>query len=105
VVLPETALSHKRILHLKPPINFDGDKKLNRGNMTRSCKTCGFFVSSPNPSTKDIGYCLFFDLRAIIKRKHRRTLKIIDGEEKNTANGCEGYFNRVDYFNIIDHFG
>jgi hypothetical protein len=69
VVLPETALSHKRILHPKPPINFDGEKKIEWGNMTRSCKKCGFFVSSPTSSTKDIGYCLFVGPRDIIKKE------------------------------------
>ena len=66
--------------------------------MTRSCKKCGFFVSTPNPSTKDIGYCLFFDLRNIEKKESLRKLKIIDGEEKNIANSCEGYINTVDFF-------
>ena len=66
--------------------------------MARSCKKCGFFVSSPNPSTKDIGYCLFFDLRDIEKEESRRKLKIIDGKEKNIANSCEGYINTVDFF-------
>jgi len=100
VVLPETALSHKRLLHQKPPINFDGEKKtrIEWGNMTRSCKKCGFFVSSPNPSTKDIGYCLFYDLKDIEKKEPRRKLKIIDGEEKNKPNGCKGYINTINYF-------
>jgi hypothetical protein len=98
VVLPETALSHKRILHLKPPINFDGDKKLNRGNMTRSCKKCGFFVSTSISSTKDISYCLFLKLGSIEKKDFRRKLKIIDGEENKLANDCEEYINTVDYF-------
>ena len=66
--------------------------------MTRSCKKCGFFVSSPNQSTKDIGYCLFFNQRDIEKKESLRKLKIIDGEEKNIANSCEGYINTVDFF-------
>ncbi len=66
--------------------------------MIRSCKKCGFFVSSPASSTKDIGYCLFFDLRDIEKKESRRKLKIIDGEEKAVADGCEGYINTVVYF-------
>lgn len=100
MVLPETALSHKHLLHPKSPINFDGEKKtrIEWGNMTRSCKKCGFFVSSPASSTKDIGYGLLFDLRDIEKKESRRKLKIIDGEEKKVANGCEGYINAVDYF-------
>jgi len=44
-------------------------KKIEWGNMTRSCKKCGFFVSSPTSSTKDIGYCLFVDPRDIIKKE------------------------------------
>jgi len=63
--------------------------------MTRSCKTCGFFVSSPNSSTKDIAYCLYFDLIDIEKKESRRKLKIIDGEEKYKANACEGYIYTV----------
>ena len=66
--------------------------------MARSCKKCGFFISSPNSSTKDIGYCLFFDLRDIEKKEPRRKLKIIYGEEKAVADGCKGYINTVDYF-------
>jgi hypothetical protein len=66
--------------------------------MTRSCKKCGFFVSNPASSTKDIGYCLFLNLRDIEKKESRKKLKIIDGEEKTIANGCEGYINTVDYF-------
>jgi len=98
VVLPETALSQKCILHPKPPINFDGDKKLNRVNMTRSCKKCGFFVSNSISSTKDIGYCLFLKLGSIEKKDSRRKLKIIDGEGNKLANDCEEYINTVDYF-------
>jgi len=63
--------------------------------MTRSCKKCGFFVSSPNPSTKDTGYCLYFYLRDIEKKESLRKQKIIVGEEKNIANGCEGYIYTV----------
>ena len=96
--MPETALSHKRILHPKPPINFDGEKKMKGGNMTRSCKKCGFFVSSPISSTKDIGYCLFFKLGSIERKDSRRKQKIIDGEENKLANDCEEYINTVDYF-------
>lgn len=70
--------------------------KIEWGNMARSCKKCGFFVSSPNSPTKDIGYCLFVDPRDIDKKESRRKLKIIDGEEKTVANGCEGYFNTND---------
>ena len=66
--------------------------------MTWSCKKCGFFISIPTSSTKDIGYCLFFDLRDIEKKESQRKLKIIEGEEKIIANGCEGYINAVDYF-------
>jgi hypothetical protein len=36
--------------------------------MNRSCKTCGFFVSSANSSGKDTGYCLYFDLKDIEKK-------------------------------------
>jgi hypothetical protein len=96
--LPETALSHKRILHPKPPINFDVEKKMNERNITRSCKKCGFFVSSPISSTKDIGYCLFFKLESIERKDSRRKLKIIDVEENKSANDCEEYINTVDYF-------
>jgi len=71
---------------------------MNGGNMTRSCKKCGFFVSSPISSTKDIGYCLFFKLRSIEIKDSRRNLKIIDGEENKLANACEEYINTVDYF-------
>jgi len=73
-------------------------KKLNGGNMIRSCKKCGFFVSSPISSTKDIGYCLFFKLEDIERKDSRRKLKIIDGEENTLANDCEEYINTVDYF-------
>jgi hypothetical protein len=73
-------------------------KKWIGGNMTRSCKKCGFFVSNPALSTKDIGYCLFFKLRNIERKDSGRKLKIIDGEENTVANGCEEYFNTVDYF-------
>ena len=66
--------------------------------MTRSCKKCGFFVSSPTSSTKDIGFCLYFGPRDIEKKESRRKLKIIDGEEKTVANSCGGYINTVDYF-------
>ena len=66
--------------------------------MTRSCKKCGFFVSSPTSSTKDIGYCLFFKFGDIERKDSRRKLKIIDGEKKTVANGCEEYINTVDYF-------
>ena len=66
--------------------------------MTRSCKKCGFFVSSPASSAKDIGYCLFIDLKDIEKKESRRKLKIIDVEEKTVANSFEGYINNVDYF-------
>ena len=71
---------------------------MNGGNLTRSCKKCGFFVSSPSPSTKDIGYCLFFKLGDIERKDSRRKLKIIDGEEINIANSCEEYINTVDFF-------
>ena len=63
--------------------------------MTRSCKTCGFFVSSPHSSMKDIGYCLYFELMDIEKKESLRKQKIIDGEEKYIANGCEGYIYTV----------
>jgi len=66
--------------------------------MTRSCKKCGFFVSSPISSTKDIGYCLFFKLRDIERKDSRRKLEIIGGEENTLANACEEYINIVDYF-------
>ena len=72
--------------------------RIEWGNMTRSCKKCGFFVSNPASSTKDIGYCLFFDLRDIEKKESQRKLKIIEGEEKTIANGYEEYINTVDYF-------
>ena len=72
--------------------------KIEWGNMARSCKKCGFFASSPTSSTKDIGYCLYFDLRDIVKKESRRKLKIIDGEAKTVADGCKGYINTVDYF-------
>jgi len=72
--------------------------RIEWGNMIQSCKKCGFFVSSPASSAKDIGYCLFFDLRDIEKKESQRKLKIIDGEERTIANGCEGYINAVDYF-------
>jgi alpha-glucosidase (family GH31 glycosyl hydrolase) len=60
------------------------------GNRTRSCKKCGFFVSSPNSSTKDIGDRLFFDLRDIDKKESRRKLKIIDGEDKKMPGVVKG---------------
>jgi hypothetical protein len=66
--------------------------------MIRSCKKCGFFVSSPSPSTKDIGYCLFFKLRNIEREDSNNKLKIIDGEEKTLASSCEEYVNTIDYF-------
>jgi len=66
--------------------------------MFRSCKKCGFFVSNSNSPTKYIGYCLFFDPKDIEERESQRKLKIIDGEEKTLASGCEGYINTVDYF-------
>ena len=66
--------------------------------MIRSCKKCGFFVSSPSPSTKDIGYCLFFKLRNIEREDSNNKLKIIDGEEKTLASACEEYVNTIDYF-------
>lgn len=66
--------------------------------MTRSCKKCGFFVSSTISSTKDFGYCLFFKLGDIERKYSRRKLKIIDGEENTIANDCEEYINTVDYF-------
>jgi hypothetical protein len=71
---------------------------MNGGNMTRSCKKCGFFVSIPISSTKDISYCLFLKLGSIEKKDFRRKLKIIDGEENTIANDCEEYINTVDYF-------
>ena len=71
---------------------------MNGGNLTRSCKKCGFFVSSPISYTKDIDYCLFFKLRSIEIKDSRRKLKIIDGEENKLANACEEYINTVDYF-------
>jgi hypothetical protein len=39
----------------KPIINFDGEKKtrIEWGNMTQSCKKCGFFVSNSVSSAKD----------------------------------------------------
>jgi hypothetical protein len=40
---------------------------------------------------KDIGYCLYFDLIDIEKKESLRKQKIIDGEEKHIADGCEGY--------------
>jgi hypothetical protein len=73
-------------------------QKIDWGNMIRSCKKCGFFVSSPSPSTKDIGYCLFFKLRNIERKDSRKNLKIIDGEERTLAYGCEEYINTIDYF-------
>jgi hypothetical protein len=66
--------------------------------MTRSCKKCGFFVSSPTSSTKDIGYYLFFKLGSIERKGSRRKLQIVDGEENTLANDCEEYINTVDYF-------
>jgi hypothetical protein len=63
--------------------------------MTRSCKTCGFFVSISNSSAKNIGYCFYFDLIDIEKKESLRKQKIIDGEEKYIANGCEGYIYTV----------
>jgi hypothetical protein len=64
--------------------------------MTRSCKKCGFFVSSPTSSTKDIGYCLFVDLRDIEKKDSEE--KITYGKEIEIAINCEKYVNTVDYF-------
>ena len=52
--------------------------------MARSCKKCGFFVSSPTTSTKDIGYCLYFDLKDIEKKESLRKLKLIDGEKNGS---------------------
>ena len=100
MVLSETALSHKHLLLSKPPINFDGEKKtrIEWGNMTRSCKKCGFFVSSPTSSTKDIGYCLFVDPRDIEKMDSEERIKITYGNEIEIAKNCEGYVNTVDYF-------
>jgi len=72
-------------------------KKTEWGNMTRSCKKCGFFVNIPTSFTKDIGYCLFFKVGNIERKDSRRKLKIIDGEEKTVANGCEEHINTVDY--------
>jgi hypothetical protein len=58
--------------------------KIEWGNMARSCKKCGFFVSSPTSSTKDIGYCLYFDLKDIEKKESLRKLKLIDGEKNGS---------------------
>ena len=66
--------------------------------MSRSCKKCGFFVSTSISSTKNIGYCLFFKLESIERKDSRRKQKIIDGEENKLANDCEEYINTVDYF-------
>ena len=98
VVFPETALSHKRILHQNHRLILTVRKKMNGGNMTRSCKKCGFFVNIPTSFTKDIGYCLFFKVGNIERKDSRRKLKIIDGEENMLANDCEEYINTVDYF-------
>ncbi|MCW9066462.1 MAG: hypothetical protein OQJ78_09210 [Ignavibacteriaceae bacterium] len=98
--MPETALSHKRLLAQNHLLVFMVRKrtKIEWGNMARSCKKCGFFVSNPTSHKKDIGYCLFFKLRNIENKESRRKLKIIGGEEKTIANGCEEYINTVDYF-------
>jgi len=73
-------------------------KKNEWANMTRSCKKCGFFVSSPTSSTKDIGYCLFVDLRDIEKKDSEEKIKITCGKEIEISKNCEGYVNTVDYF-------
>ncbi len=100
VVLLETALSHKHQLHPKSPINFKSEKKtrIEWGNMTRSCRKCGYFVSPPTSSEKHRGYCLLFKLKNIDIEESRREPKIIDGEEEAVADGCEGYINTADYF-------
>jgi len=36
--------------------------------------------------------------RDIEKKQSLKKLKIIDGDEKTLANGCEGYINTVDDF-------
>jgi len=72
--------------------------RIKVGNMSRSCKKCGFFVSNSNSPIKYIGYCLFFDPKDIEEKESQRKLKIIDAEEKTLARGCEGYINTVDYF-------
>jgi len=86
------------LLHLKPPIYFDGEKKIEWGNMTRSCKKCGFLVNNPTSSTKDIGYCLFVDPRDIEKKDSEERIIITYGKEIEIAKNCEGYVNTVDYF-------
>ena len=58
--------------------------------MARSSKKCGFFVTGPNSSAKDIGYRLFFDLRDIDKKESPRKLKIIDGEDKKLPGVVRG---------------
>ena len=73
-------------------------RKMNGGNLTRSCKKCGFFVSIPTSFTEDIGYCLVFKSRNVEIKDSPRKLKIIDGEENKLANACEEYINTVDYF-------
>ena len=72
--------------------------RIEVGNMFRSCKKCGFFVSNSNSPTKYIGYCLFFDPKDIKEEESAKKLKIIDGGEKTLASRCKGYINTVDYF-------
>jgi len=73
--------------------------------MDRSCRICGFFKQ--NPTTDNIGYCLYFDEinRNNIWRKicywigfvkfTGESLKIPDGDEKSTALKCKKYFRTV----------
>lgn len=98
--MPETVLSHKHLLHPKSFINFEDEKKtrIEWGNMTRSCIKCGYFVSTPTPSEKHIGYCLCFKLRNIDIEKSGENINIINGEEREIAIRCEGYFDVVKHY-------
>jgi hypothetical protein len=98
-VLPEPAPFHNVCYTQNHRKNFMDRKrkKIELGNMARSCKKCGFFVGNSNSPTKQIGYCLFFNPKKIEEEESRRKLKIIDGEEKTLASGCKGYINTIDY--------
>ena len=66
--------------------------------MTRSCNKCGFFVSVPNSPAKHISYCLFFKLGDIEIKESGEKILITNGEERETAKNCKGYFDVVQHF-------